>query len=89
MEHSATTFIDKAVDDKFYEVSYANQTDSKPLPQKAKKTCYNYRCKYLKKFTFDEREKTRTAVWSQFMSTNATGEDSTRSKSFYDRQIDL
>lgn len=32
-------------------------TESKPLPRKQKKTCYNFKCKYLKNFVFDEKEK--------------------------------
>jgi hypothetical protein len=30
---------------------------SKPLPKQKKKTCYNYKCKYLKQWVFDERGK--------------------------------
>ena len=32
-------------------------TLTKPLPKNKKKTCYNYKCKYMKHFTFDEKAK--------------------------------
>lgn len=32
-------------------------TESKPLPKKSKRTCYNYKCKHLKYFVFDEKSK--------------------------------
>lgn len=28
-------------------------TETKPLPKQKKKTCYNYKCKYLKQWVFD------------------------------------
>jgi len=30
-------------------------TTAKPLPKQKKKTCYNYKCKHLKQWTFDAR----------------------------------
>jgi|JI9StandDraft_2_1071091.scaffolds.fasta_scaffold323618_1 hypothetical protein len=32
-------------------------TETKPLPKQRKKTCYNYKCKYLKQWVFDQRGK--------------------------------
>ncbi len=32
-------------------------TETKPLPKQKKHTCYNYKCKYLKQWVFDERTK--------------------------------
>jgi len=32
-------------------------TDTKPLPKQRKKTCYNYKCKFMKPFVFDEKSK--------------------------------
>lgn len=37
-------------------------TDSKPLPKFQKKTCYNYRCKFMKHYTFDEKGKTEAST---------------------------
>lgn len=88
-EHAAGTFVGKSPSDQFYERSFTNQTNQKSLPNQLKKTCYNYRCKYLKFFTFDEREKTKANIWSQTGSTHASGEEAMRSKSFYDRQLEL
>ena len=30
---------------------------TKPLPKQRKRTCYNYKCRYLKQWVFDERGK--------------------------------
>lgn len=30
---------------------------TKPLPKQRKKTCYNYKCKHLKQWVFDQRSR--------------------------------
>lgn len=57
LEHSATTFLNEEEKDRYFNLSFMSMTESKPLPKKAKKTCYNYKCKHLKYFVFDEKEK--------------------------------
>lgn len=32
-------------------------SETKPLPKQKKKTCYNYKCKHMKQWVFDERGK--------------------------------
>lgn len=59
-----------------------NITVSKPLPRQKKKTCYNYKCKYLKNFTFNTKTK-------EYEKTNCTnGINRTFGKSFYDKNFD-
>jgi hypothetical protein len=36
-------------------------SSTKPLPKQRKKTCYNYKCKYMKQWVFDERGKLEEA----------------------------
>ena len=57
LENATTTFIGKT-SDKYFQTSFMSMTESKPLPKAMKKTCYNYRCKFMKNFVFDEKEKT-------------------------------
>ena len=83
-EFSERLFLEKQMDSYFYDKSLTNQNSLKPLPRGVKKTCYNYPCKHLKHFTFDEREKTRTTMCA-IMATPA--EDLTMSKAYYDKQL--
>ena len=41
--------------DKYFSMSFTSITESKPLPKKVKKSCYNYKCKHLKHFVFDQK----------------------------------
>lgn len=54
-KNAATTFIGGKTSDHYFQTSFMSMTDSKPLPKNIKKSCYNYRCKFLKHFVFDER----------------------------------
>jgi hypothetical protein len=47
--------MDQEEKDKYFNLSFMSMTESKPLPKKQKKTCYNYKCKHLKYFVFDEK----------------------------------
>jgi hypothetical protein len=49
------TFTGGNISDKYFQTSYTSMTESKPLPKHSKKSCYSYRCKYLKQFVFDEK----------------------------------
>jgi hypothetical protein len=51
------TFLNPEDKDKYFNLSFASMTESKPLPRKPKKSCYNYKCKNMKHFVFDEKEK--------------------------------
>lgn len=55
LENATTTFIGGKTSDHYFQTSYLSMTESKPLPKSMKKTCYNYRCKFLKHFVFDEK----------------------------------
>lgn len=35
---------------------------SKPLPRQKKRSCYNYKCKHLKQWVFDERGQTKARL---------------------------
>lgn len=59
-------------------------TINKPLPKQVKKTCYNYKCKNLKYFTFDEKNKLQT----KFMDSLSTANE-TLGKSFFERKFKL
>ena len=59
-------------------------TTTKPLPRQAKKTCYNYKCKNLKNFTFDEKDKLQT----KYMDSLSTAHE-TLGKSFFERKFKL
>lgn len=41
----------------YFDCAWDAMASTKPLPKQMKKTCYNYRCKYMKQFVFDERGK--------------------------------
>ena len=41
----------------FFEDAWQSMTNTKPLPKQKKKTCYNYKCKHMKQWVFDERSK--------------------------------
>lgn len=55
LENASTTFVGGKTSDQFYQTSFLSMTESKPLPKQMKKSCYNYRCKYMKHFIFDEK----------------------------------
>lgn len=86
LENSAQTFIEKGVNDRYFEKSFTSMTETKPLPKFQKKTCYNYKCKYLRNFTFDEKKKTET--FTRLTNTNQSWGDKTTGKSFYDNQLE-
>jgi len=44
-------------DKNYFNDAWGSMSTSKPLPKQKKKTCYNYKCKYLKQWVFDERGK--------------------------------
>jgi hypothetical protein len=70
--------------DQYFQTSFMSMTQSKPLPKRMKKTCYNYKCKYLKHFVFNDQEKTINSTRiTQLSSIKGT----TFSKSFYDNQF--
>ena len=55
LANATTTFIGGKASDQYFQTSFMSMTESKPLPRHMKKTCYNYKCKYLKHFVFDEK----------------------------------
>ena len=58
LDSSCNSFAEQNVDDRFFQMSFQNMTNTKPLPANRKKSCYNYKCKFMKKFVFDEKGKT-------------------------------
>jgi hypothetical protein len=51
------TMTQRGAGQHFFNDAWEAMTDTKPLPKHRKKTCYNYKCKYLKQWVFDERSK--------------------------------
>ena len=47
----------KDPDTKHFNSAWSNLCTTKPLPKQKKKTCYNYKCKHMKQWTFDQRAK--------------------------------
>ena len=47
----------KDPDTSLFNSAWKNMIETKPLPKQKKKTCYNYKCKHLKQWTFDPRGK--------------------------------
>ena len=62
-------------------------TETKPLPKFHKRTCYNYKCKYLRHFTFDMKGKTENTT-KITKNTNNSWAERTMGRSFYDKQLD-
>ena len=62
LEHSTESFMKPDSDDRFFQTSFFNMSSARPLPNKAKKSCYNYKCKYMKQFVFDEKGKTEMST---------------------------
>lgn len=63
----------------YFETSYNSMTNAHPLPKFPKKTCYNYKCKNLKNFTFNS-EKQKLEIKRK---TDTFG------KSFFEAQINI
>lgn len=40
---------------KYFNSAWGAMSETKPLPKQRKKTCYNYKCKYMKQWVFDHR----------------------------------
>lgn len=57
LDHSMTAFVNPEEKDRHFNLSFNSMTESKPLPRNQKKSCYNYKCKHMKHFVFDEKEK--------------------------------
>jgi hypothetical protein len=84
VESQAIRLMRESNADQYFKTSFTSMTQSKPLPKHCKKTCYNYRCKYLKNFVFNDQDKTFDSTRiTQLSSRKAT----TFSKSFYDQQF--
>lgn len=56
LEYS-TTRLSEEEGRNFFNEAWSALSETKPLPKQKKKTCYNYKCKYLKQWVFDERGK--------------------------------
>lgn len=56
LEHSTFKWT-KNEDQTFFNTAWTAMSDTKPLPKQKKKTCYNFKCKYMKQWVFDERGK--------------------------------
>lgn len=41
----------------YFNRAWQSMSETKPLPKKHKRTCYNYKCKFLKQWVFDERSR--------------------------------
>lgn len=52
-----STLSQRGAGQQFFNEAWESMTETKPLPKQRKKTCYNYKCKYLKQWVFDERSK--------------------------------
>lgn len=76
----------EGANDKFFQSSFYNMSTARPLPNKMKKTCYNYKCKYMKQFVFDEKGKTEM---STRFSLTKDRFGSTLGRSFHEKQLDV
>jgi hypothetical protein len=56
LEYS-TTRLSEEDGRNFFNEAWSALSETKPLPKQKKKTCYNYKCKYLKQWVFDEKGK--------------------------------
>jgi hypothetical protein len=56
LDHSTFKWT-KNEDQAFFNTAWNVMSETKPLPKQKKKTCYNYKCKHMKQWVFDERGK--------------------------------
>ena len=56
LEHSTFKWT-KNEDQTFFNTAWTAMSETKPLPKQKKKTCYNFKCKYMKQWVFDEKGK--------------------------------
>jgi len=50
-----STLSQRGAGQHFFNEAWEAMTETKPLPKQRKKTCYNYKCKHMKQWVFDER----------------------------------
>ena len=52
-----STLSQRGAGQHFFNEAWQAMSETKPLPKQRKKTCYNYKCKHMKQWVFDERSK--------------------------------